>query len=384
MKPFDEAALTLRAALAAAAQDPVLARRRALWQDYEAEAERLTGRFAGLYAVRSFDHVQPVALQREVPSRLRKPYPVRVAYTDWGPPDAPLLVCVGGVANAAMRFAFLAADLARTHRIVCMDWLGRGRSGWLADEREYRRATYVEQLRQLVDHLGDEATRRPFALLGSSMGGTVAIEYAARHPKRVGRLVLNDVGPFIPRSRRRRRADALARHYVFAAPEDLARRTGAAQKHDGPVGEDVRRFIAYHLTRWSDADGGRIYRHDPRAMQAYRDEAATSLSQWPAWACLRCPVLVLHGMASDALSARTIARMRREGPPLAVAHVPDTGHTPVLADRHQTAAIGDWLLGDGGPAEFSVPHAGPRVLWTLRQEEDRSQGLPPARDERAR
>lgn len=330
------------------------------WPVWEAIARRLDQRFEGHHLRTGFDYRQPVALQPLVPPRLRRAYSVPVACTDWGPRDAPVLVCCGGVANTAMRFAFLAADLARAGlRVVCMDWVGRGGSGWLADDSEYTRETYVEQLRQLLQRLGGQ----PVALLGSSLGGSVAMALAAREPARVSRLVLNDVGPHIPSARRVRRAEALARHYVFRSPAELQRRAGAAQKHDGPVDEEVRLFIAWHQTRWSDEEGGRIYRHDPRAMLAYRRDAGRSVEQWDDWAALRCPVLVLHGMASDALTPATIARMRRTRA-ITVAHVPDTGHTPVLADRHQTALVGDWLAGAlDGVAELSVPHAPARRVW---------------------
>jgi pimeloyl-ACP methyl ester carboxylesterase len=329
----------------------------AAWRAWDEAARRLNRRFDGHFLRATFDYRQPLALQRGVPSRLRRPYTVPVAVTDWGPRDAPVLLCTGGVANTAMRFAFLAADLARNGvRVVCVDWPGRGASGWLADKREYRRETWVELLRQLIGHLG-----APVALLGSSMGGSAAIELASRHPSLVARLVLNDVGPHIPRARRARRAETLARHYVFHSPADLMRRTGAAQKNDGPVSDDVRQFIAHHQTRWSDEESGRIYRHDPRAMLAYRDEAAMSVDQWDDWARVRCPVLLLHGMASDALTGGTIARMRRSRPAtagLTVVHLPDTGHTPVLADRNQTELIGDWLKGAyAAPCECSLPHA---------------------------
>ncbi len=156
-------------------------------------------------------------------------------------PLRPLLICLGGVANTAMRFSFLAADLADEFQVICMDWLGRGHSGWLADDSEYTRATYVEQLRQLLAHLDPQ---RPVHLLGSSMGGSVAMALAARSPRLVEKLVLNDVGPGIPPARRRRRADTLARYYVFRSPEDIARRVGASQKNDGPVSDEIRHFLA--------------------------------------------------------------------------------------------------------------------------------------------
>jgi pimeloyl-ACP methyl ester carboxylesterase len=338
-----------------------------LWHVHDEAMARLVERFRGHYRQRSFDHVQPLRLQPGVPARLRKPYTTPVGYTEWGPPDAPIVVCAGGVANTAMRFAFLAAELSMHYRVICMDWVGRGRSGWLADASEYTLPTYVEQLRQMVDHVAGEAgaSRAPVTLVGSSMGGSVAIEFASQRPARVQRLVLNDVGPSIPRARRRRRAETLSRFYVFRTPEELARRVGAAHKNDGPVSDEIRQFIAFHQTRWSPENAGRVYRLDPRALMAYRDAAQDSLDQWQAWRGVRCPVLLLHGMASDALSAQTIARMRRTHA-VTVAHIPDTGHTPVLSDRNQTHQIVAWLRGDARDAvEFSIPHALPRQAWPV-------------------
>lgn len=330
------------------------------WREWLRAAQRLDKRFAGHHALASFRYEQPVALQRGVPMRLRRVYDAPVVYTDWGPRKGPVLVCCGGVANTAARFSFLAADLAREGiRVVCMDWLGRGRSGWLADGKEYTLETYIEQLRQMIIHLD----AGPVAVLGSSMGGSAAIALAASDPQRVSRLLLNDVGAHIPQERRSRRAQALARHYVFRSPEDIMRRAGASQKNDGPVSEDVRLFIAYHQTRWSDEDSGRVYRHDPRAMTAYQKDAARSVDQWEEWSRVQCPTLLVHGLESDALTAETVLRMQQH-PALTVMHVPNTGHTPVLSDRHQTAAIGEWLHStDPVSNEMSLLHAPSRRPW---------------------
>lgn len=338
------------------------------WAGWLQGARKLEARFDGAYKAGYFDYRQPLALQAGVPKRLRRPYSTPVFYTDWGPPDAPLLICAGGVANTAMRFSFLAADLGRSlpqpWRVICMDWLGRGRSGWLADQREYRRASYVEQLRQMIAHLGANG---PVALLGSSLGGQVAMELAAQEPALVSRLILNDVGPQMPLARRRYRAQTLARFYVFRSPEDIMRRVGAAQKNDGPVSDEVRHFLAYQQTRWSAENRGRIYRLDPRALHAYRDEVEQSARQWGSFARLGCPVLLLHGMASDALLPTTLRRMQtiKQGTrDLTLAHIPATGHTPMLSDRQQIQTIAAWLRGElPGPCEFSIPAAASRAAW---------------------
>lgn len=335
---------------------------RAAWRSYDEATARLSARFAGLYRIGHYVHRQPARLQPGVPQRFRRPYDTPVAAVEWGPADAPLLVCLGGVANVAMRFSFLAADLQPRWRVVCPDWLGRGLSGWLADDREYVFETYVEQLRQLLRQLGVSAAR-PACLLGSSMGGSVALALAAQEPRWVARLVLNDIGPELKRARRRRRAETLARLHVFRSPQDIVRRIGVAQRNDGPACDDIRLFLAHHQTRWSPENGGRVYRHDLRALLAYRREAERDVDQWAEWARIACPVLLLHGMASDALTEGTIARMQALRP-LSVAHIPHTGHTPLLCDRNQTRCIADWLADPAPPAHaWSLPLAPPRQRW---------------------
>jgi pimeloyl-ACP methyl ester carboxylesterase len=339
-------------------EPPVPGRRRVLtnWNDYLAVASQVVGRFHGQYRLGYFDYQHPTRLQKGTVRRLKRPYKVNVSYAEWGAPDAPVVICCGGVANVAMRFNYLASDLNDAFRLVCMDWLGRGLSGWLAAEGDYSLATYTEQLRQMIEHLGG----RPVTVLGSSLGGSAAIEVAARYPKLIDRLILNDVGPYIPARRRRWRADTLARHYVFRDPADMLRRVGASQKNDGPVSDDIRFNLTFHQTRWSDEEGGRVYRHDVRALQAYRRDAQRSLQQWQQWKKVRCPVLLIHGLQSDVLLEPAIRRMSR-GKHLTLMHLPDTGHAPVLADRNQIWFIREWLLGLGqAESEWSVLHASPR------------------------
>ena len=329
------------------------------WDSYMAMASRIVGRFHNEFRLRHFDYMHPVRLQRKTPPRFRKIYPVKAAYTEWGPDDAPVVICCGGVTNTAMRFNYLAAELAGSFRVICMDWLGRGLSGWMADENDYSLPTCTEQLLQMIQHVGGG----PVTLIGSSLGGSAAIALAARHPKLVRRLILNDIGPHMPKSRRQRRAETLARHYVFHDPSDLLRRIGASQKNDGPISDDIRFNLTFHQTRWCNVEGGRVYRHDPRAMQAYRRDAQKPLDQWKDWGRLRASVLLIHGLCSDALVQPTINRMARTKC-IKTMHVPDTGHTPVLADRNQIWFIQQWLLDSADvAAEWTVLHAPSREAY---------------------
>ena len=317
------------------------------WDDYGALIEALDAGLGGGPAMHRFAYLHPPHLQ-DPETGVGKPYPVRLAYSDPGGGGEPV-IAVGGITNVAQRFDFLALDAAPALRVIGLDLAGRGRSGRLAELSDYRLETYVEQVLQLMRELGLASC----TLLGSSLGGSTAIRLAARHPERVRRIVLNDSGPYIPVERRARRAKAVARHYVFNSPADVFRRTGAAQRHAGPAPDAVLLHAAHHRTRWSDDEGGRVCRHDLRALLAYRADARNSLDMWEDWDRVECPVLLIHGVESDATTDETIDRMRGMGN-LSVIHVPGTGHTPTLSDGALIADIAGWVCDDRPFAEDRV------------------------------
>ena len=75
-------------------------------------------------------------------------------------------------------------ELSSTHRIIRYDERGCGLSDW--DVGAIGFEEFVEDLEQVVDAVGLER----FPLLGISQGAAVSIEYAARHPERVSKLIL--------------------------------------------------------------------------------------------------------------------------------------------------------------------------------------------------
>lgn len=326
------------------------------WEDYDRLIQASQDGVGDWPPIHSFIYEHPVHLQ-DAELGLGRAYRMRCAYSDPGGDGEPV-IAIGGITNVLQRFDFLSLDAAPALRVIGLDLAGRGRSGWLVELSDYHLETYVEQVIQLMDHLGLPSC----TLLGSSLGGTISIRCAVRHPDRVRRIVLNDSTPYIPQERRARRGNVVARHYVFHTPGDVFRRTGAAMQHVGPAPDAVLLHVAHHRTRWSDDEGGRVYRHDLRALLAYRAETKSSLDQWEDWHQLKCPALLIHGMRSDATSEETIDRMRgHDG--LSVIHVPDTGHTPLLSDRGLIHDVVDWVCDD---RPFDEDRTRPTATWPER------------------
>jgi pimeloyl-ACP methyl ester carboxylesterase len=111
---------------------------------------------------------------------------VRLAYDDEG--EGPPLVCLHAIGHGAGDFAGLRRRLAGRHRVIALDWPGHGSSD---DDRVPASAgRYTVLLAGVLDALGIERA----IILGNSIGGAVAIRFAAAHPDRVRALVLANPG----------------------------------------------------------------------------------------------------------------------------------------------------------------------------------------------
>src|SRR5438067_3268189 len=115
---------------------------------------------------------------------------LRFHYLDWGAgsPDAQAMVCLHGFTSHAHSWDGLAQAMRGTYRVLALDQRGHGQTEWATD---YHPARRVEDMEAFVAAL--ELDR--FVLVGLSMGGRAAFQYAARHPETVERLVIVDIAP---------------------------------------------------------------------------------------------------------------------------------------------------------------------------------------------
>ncbi|MFL4946377.1 alpha/beta fold hydrolase [Streptomyces sp. MMS24-I31] len=97
----------------------------------------------------------------------------------------PLVVLPGGPMRASAYLGDL-GGLTAHRRLVLLDLRGTGDSALPADASTYRCDRQVDDVEALRAHLGLERME----VLGHSAGGSLAVLYAARRPRRVARLAL--------------------------------------------------------------------------------------------------------------------------------------------------------------------------------------------------
>ena len=262
-----------------------------------------------------------------------------IAYTEWGDAAAPAVVCVHGMTRNGRDFDVLAAALEARRRIVCPDVVGRGKSGWLADFTGYGYQQYLSDMAALLARLDVAAVD----WVGTSMGGLVGMMLAAQPNTPVRRLVLNDIGPFIPKE-----FFARLRQYVGADPRFADRNALEVylRQIHAPFGDlDGRhwRHLAEHGAR--PLDGGAYgLAYDPAiAKAAFTSEEPEDTDLWAIWDKVQCPVLVLRGAESDLLSPETVDEMKQRGPGCESVNIGGCGHAPALMSENQISIIRKWL-----------------------------------------
>lgn len=259
------------------------------------------------------------------------------AYTEWGDPDNPqVLVCVHGLTRNGRDFDFLAQALADRYRVVCPDVLGRGKSDWLAFRADYGYPLYVAQMGALITHLDVES----LDWVGTSMGALIGMMVAGLPGNPIRRLVMNDVGPFIPKPALERLAIYVGKGQEFDSIEALEANLREIAAPFGRLSDEHWRHLAVHGSY--QHEGRFRFAYDPAIGEAFREPLA-DIDLWLFWSLVRCPVLVIRGADSDLLLADTLEKMKQR-PNTESVEVPGVGHAPPLMDPAQIAPVREFLI----------------------------------------
>ncbi len=262
-----------------------------------------------------------------------------LSFADWGDPRASrAVVCVHGLTRSGRDFDHLAAVLAQDARVICPDVIGRGLSDWLQDPSHYAIPTYVAHMLQLMQKL--ELAQVDW--IGTSMGGLIGMGVAATESSPIRRLVLNDVGPFLPKAALEYISNYLGRDLRFVDFAELEAHLRQVHRGFGPLTDEQWRHMATHSAR-EHADGGLGLAYDQRLALPTSEGEVHDIDLWPVWDAIRCPVLVIRGALSDLLLPDTAREMTERGPRAELVELPGIGHAPALMADDQIALVRDWL-----------------------------------------
>ena len=285
----------------------------------------------------------------------------RMFYTDWGDMESErLVVCVHGLTRNCRDFDFLAQALAHECRVACPDVAGRGRSDWLDRKDDYGYPQYMADMTVLLarmgvsvgasgplDELAGSLVRRhgPRSLywVGTSMGGIIGMVLASRANSPIRKLVINDIGPLIPRASVARIASYVGQDPRFKTFDELVAHVRHVSAPFGPLTAAQWRHLTLHgAKQHTDDTWGLSY--DPDIAVAFRQGAAEDVDLWRYWDSISCPTLILRGADSDVLLADTAQRMQQRGPHARLVEFPGVGHAPMLMADDQIKVVRDFLL----------------------------------------
>lgn len=261
---------------------------------------------------------------------------------DYGDPldHRPALLCLGGLTRNSKDFDGLAEWCSASgRRVIAPDYRGRGRSDYDTDWKNYDPRVY---LRDIQDILAATNVHRVI-VVGTSLGGILAMGMGAAMPSALAGVVMNDVGPEVE-------TEGLT-HIIRYISEDRPR-----DNWDEAIAliremlpnlsfQDDGVWLKMAQNTFREGDDGRLYFDwDVNIVKPMQLPSYAVPDMWPLFRTLKhVPVLLFRGEVSDILSRDCVTRMQDAKPDLIAHEIPGAGHVPTLAEPESRAALDAFL-----------------------------------------
>jgi pimeloyl-ACP methyl ester carboxylesterase len=231
--------------------------------------------------------------------------------------------------------------LSAYRQLIMLDLRGTGESAIPADPGSYRCDRLADDVGALQAHLG----LAHVDLLAHSAGASIAVLYAARHPRRVRRLALitpsaRSVG-LGQDSSVRRQVMSLRQHEPW-----FGAAAAAFDRIDSGAGteEDWEAMGPFYYGSWNAAaqthwDEGQTQVNEAAAEVFGSEGAFDPAATRAALAALDLPVLVLAGGVDQQWPPAVLAEFAQAFPAGQYVEQPGAGHFPWLDDAGQFAAV---------------------------------------------
>jgi pimeloyl-ACP methyl ester carboxylesterase len=263
----------------------------------------------------------------------------------------PALLLIHGIGDCADTWRDVIPALAEHHTVIAPDLLGHGRSE--KPRADYSVAAYANGMRDLLSVLGvDRAT-----VVGHSLGGGVAMQFAYQFPERCERLVLVSSGGVCPEVHPILRLAAAPNTDLFLP---LMRWAGtrwlthmfmrALQGIDTDLGVDAGELMRMFDTL-PDLNTRRAFLRTLRSVVDWRGQAITMLDR--CYLTQGMPTLLVWGSRDAVIPAHHahIAHGAMPGSRLAVFE--GAGHFPFRQDPARFVEVVQAFVAQTEPAPYS-------------------------------
>ncbi len=241
-----------------------------------------------------------------------------LSYLDTGG-DGPALVALHSHFLEGATYAPLANSLVPDWRVIALDQRGHGYSDHAPT---YSRQDYLDDLKTLLDHL----EIRRAVLLGNSLGGANAYQFASAWPECVSAMIIEDIGVVITDDI----TFCLAWSGMFKTYEELAKKIGP-------------RFLPYLKESIRQGESGWHLAFEPEDM--VRSQRELNGDHWHDWLASSCPALVIRGSESRVSDPIHLQEMVKRRPHSQLKIVPGGHNVHVDSPAEFLAAVREFLTG---------------------------------------
>ena len=259
----------------------------------------------------------------------------QLAYTDWGDINNPnVLICSHGLTRNKHDFDVLAEKLSAKRRVICFDLPGRGESGWLNNKMAYDYTQYVVDALMVIARANIDKVD----WLGTSMGGLLGMALSSLPDSPINKLIINDVGPYLPKAALQRIAEYVGQQPAFDTKEELGRYIRTVYAGFGDLSEQQWDMMLTYGQRQLD-NGQVTLNYDPEISNVFLNKSLEDINLWPVWEAIKQPTLVIRCETSDLLKDETAKKMTTTGQKSTLATIHNTAHAPALMNETEMQIV---------------------------------------------
>jgi pimeloyl-ACP methyl ester carboxylesterase len=266
--------------------------------------------------------------------------------------SGPPLVLVHGIGDSSETWDPVLDELARRHTVIAPDLLGHGASA--KPRADYSVAAYANGVRDLLGVLDiDRVT-----LVGHSLGGGVAMQFAYQYPERTERLVLvgsggagPDVSPVLRAATLPGAALLLTLLHLPTARWQVGRVIGLLRALGTDLGQDAPDLMRV-VDALPDATARAAFTRTLRSVVDWRGQVVTMLDR--CYLTLGMPTLLIWGDRDAVVPVAHAYRAHAAMPGSRLEIFADAGHFPFHTDPDRFVRVLEQFLATTAPAAWSA------------------------------